>query len=375
MMRYALKTTHPLMLECAQHFEKKGELEKAIQLYHRGGDLPKALDLCFRAGEEGKAAPNKREAQHKNAAVFEMLNNIAADLGSHSNPATLAKCADFLVQHKQFDRAVELYVMAGKFIQAVEMCLENRVTISEAMVETLTPPPDMPEAERKSLLADVGKALKLQGSYTLASKKYVQAGDRVRAIKCLVRAGDTKAVMQFANISRNPEIYKLAANYLQQMNWRESVEIMKAIIMFYTKSKSFEQLAGFYDSCAQVEIDDYRDYEKATGALREGTKHLLKSETRSAADMLARFEQRIVIIEKFVQARRLATKDPESMVSMCESLLQRAAAGGRDSRRRLPGPHGGALPWHRQDEGGLRVHQGVRESQYRPATVCQRRHA
>ncbi len=322
LMRYALKSTHSLMLECAQHFEKKGELEKAIQLHHKGGDLSRALDLCFRAGEEGKAAPNKREAQHKNAAVFEMLNNIASDLGHDTNPQTLAKCADFLVHHKQYDRAVELYVMAKKYIQAVEMCLENRVTISEAMVETMTPPEDMDSGEKKALLSDIGKALKLQGSYTLASKKYVQAGDRVRAIKCLVRAGDTKAVMQFANISRNAEIYKLAANYLQQMNWRESVEIMKAIIMFYTKSKSFEQLAGFYDSCAQVEIDDYRDYDKAIGALREGTKHLLKSDTRSAADMLARFEQRISIIEKFVQARRLQEKDPEAMVNTCEALLQ-----------------------------------------------------
>lgn len=87
-------------------------------------------------------------------------------------------------------------------------------------------------------------------------------GDRIRAIKCLVRSGDTKAVIQFATISRNAEIYTLAANYLQQMNWRESVDIMKAIIMFYTKAKSWEQLARFYDSCALVEIDEYRDYEK-----------------------------------------------------------------------------------------------------------------
>jgi intraflagellar transport protein 140 len=50
---------------------------------------------------------------------------------------------------------------------------------------------------------------------------YVYVGDRVRAIKCLVRSGDTKAVIQFASISRNQEIYTLAANYLQQMNWRD----------------------------------------------------------------------------------------------------------------------------------------------------------
>ena len=44
---------------------------------------------------------------------------------------------------------------------------------------------------------------------------------------------------------------------------------MKAIISFYTKAKAFTQLSGFYDACAQVEIDEYRDYEKALGALKE----------------------------------------------------------------------------------------------------------
>jgi intraflagellar transport protein 140 len=78
----------------------------------------------------------------------------------------------------------------------------------------------------------------LRTSYTDAqTPEHLQAGDRVRAIKCLVRSGDTKAVIQFASISRNVEIYKLAANYLQQMNWRESVDILKAIITFYTKAK------------------------------------------------------------------------------------------------------------------------------------------
>lgn len=68
----------------------------------------------------------------------------------------------------------------------------------------------------------------------------------------LFLTGDTKAVIQFASISRDPEIYKLAANYLQQMNWRESVDILKAITTFYTKAKAFVQLAAFYDSCGQV---------------------------------------------------------------------------------------------------------------------------
>ena len=172
------------------------------------------------------------------------------------------------------------------------------------MVEHLTPPETVDATERKEILKDLARALKKQGSFILASKKYTQAGDRIRAMKCLVRGGDTKAVIQFASISRNGEIYKLAANYLQQMNWRESADIMRAIIAFYTKAKSFEQLAGFYDSCAQVEIDDYRDYEKAIGALRESLKYLSKAETRQAKDLAEMTERRINLMEQFVEARK-----------------------------------------------------------------------
>eukprot|EP00605_Chrysophyceae_sp_TOSAG23-4_P001489 GSChrysophyteH1.ASY1.ANO1.1626.1 assembled CDS len=319
LMRFALKSTKSLMLDCGDYFENKGEPDKAIQLYHKGGDLGRALDLCFRA-------------VNANAAVFDMMNAIVNDLGADSSPETLQKCAEFLVMHKQYERAVELFVMAKKYVEAIEMCLANRVNITEEMVQIMSPPEKpasnakeevyMDANARKEILKDIAKALKIQGSFILASKKYTQAGDRVRAIKCLVRGGDTKAVIQFASISRNAEIYKLAANYLQQMNWRESVDIMKAIIQFYTKAKSFEQLAGFYDSCAQVEIDDYRDYEKAIGALREALKHLGKANTRSAADMASRFEQRISLIERFVQVRRMAQKDPDTMVTVCEGLLQ-----------------------------------------------------
>jgi len=36
-------------------------------------------------------------------------------------------------------------------------------------------------------------------------------------------------------------------------------------------------LAGFFDACSTVEIDEYRDYDKACAALREALKHANKS--------------------------------------------------------------------------------------------------
>ena len=57
----------------------------------------------------------------------------------------------------------------------------------------------------------------------------------------------------------------LAANYLQSLDWHSDGEVMKAIVQFYTKAAAVESLAAFYDSCAVIEIDEYRDYEKVGG--------------------------------------------------------------------------------------------------------------
>jgi intraflagellar transport protein 140 len=224
-------------------------------------------------------------------------------------------------------------VMAKRYVAAIEMAFNQRIQLSDEMVEKLTPAENsMDPSERRDILKDLAKALKKQGSFTLASKKYTQAGDRVRAIKCLVRSGDTKAVIQFASISRNTEIYTLAANYLQQMNWRESIDIMKAIVMFYTKAKAFMQLAGFYDSCAQVEIDEYRDYEKAVAALNEALKYLAKetsspatsntSTARAAKDLSNSIDKRVMLIEKFVEARNVLKSQPQTSIAISEALLQ-----------------------------------------------------
>jgi len=319
LMTFAIKSTPSLMLDCATHFEQKGDLEKAVQLYHKGGDYLHALDICFRVGQSGDAVGVTRQQR---SAIFDMVNIIAQDLGADTSPQILARCAEFLVMHRQFEKAVELYIMARRYPQAIEMCMQQKVNITEEMAQLLTPPSDgFDSNERKEILANLGRALKKQGSFTLASKKYTQAGDRIRAIKCLLRGGDTKAVIQFASISRNAEIYKLAANYLQQMDWRDG-EIMKAIITFYSKAKAYEQLAGFYDSCAQVEIDEYRDYEKAYRALKESMKYLREAKGRHIEEMVSTLESRLSLIERFVTARKCAKKDPDEMVAICENILE-----------------------------------------------------
>ena len=74
----------------------------------------------------------------------------------------------------------------------------------------------------------------------------------LQAMKSLLKSGDTEKIIFFAGVSRQKEIYVMAANYLQSLDWRKDPEIMKNIIAFYTKGRALDSLASFYDACAQV---------------------------------------------------------------------------------------------------------------------------
>lgn len=99
----------------------------------------------------------------------------------------------------------------------------------------------------------------------------------------------------------------MAANYLQTLNWRSEPEIMKQIVTFYTKAKAPASLALFYEACSQVEIDEYQNYEKALGALREAQRHMVKARAGDRDPRLVALTSRIQNIERFLHARKLAS--------------------------------------------------------------------
>ena len=99
---------------------------------------------------------------------------------------------------------------------------------------------------------------------------------------------------------------------------------MKHIISFYTKGKAFESLAGFYDACAQFEIDEYQKYDKALGALKEALKCMTKAKTANAAEQeqrVAFLKQRIAVMKKFVDVKLLYDEQPEEAIKQCQLLL------------------------------------------------------
>ena len=105
--------------------------------------------------------------------------------------------------------------------------------------------------------------------FDLTQYSDLQAGDRQKAMKALMQTHDIDKIVLFANVSRNRDIYLVAAQYLQtSRSWLQDEGTMKTIAAFYTKAKSPEHLAGFYEACAQAEIDECRDYKRAITAMQ-----------------------------------------------------------------------------------------------------------
>ncbi|OWZ10206.1 Intraflagellar Transport Protein 140 [Phytophthora megakarya] len=312
LMGFALMSKPTDMLDCASYFEEQREMEKAVQLYHKGGNVAKALDLCFQAQ------------------LFEELHHLTDELSGSGNTslAILKKCADFFITNGHYAKAVHLCLIGNRVAEALEVCMQHDVKVTEEMAEKMTPPKGddtttpADKKRRTELLLKLAKCCKHQGSYHLATKKYTQAGNKLKAMKCLLKSGDTEKVVFFANVSRNAQIFVLAANYLQNLDWRKDTEIMKNIVGFYTKARAFEQLAAFYAGCAQVEIEEYRDYEKAISALQEAVQVVSKSRADGKDALLKRYEKRILLIEQFVVARQQAKQNPKEMMDIVTKLME-----------------------------------------------------
>ncbi|KAK5641268.1 hypothetical protein RI129_009815 [Pyrocoelia pectoralis] len=152
-------------LECAKYFEEIGDAEKAIMCYHRAGMFHKALDLAFKFEQ------------------FDVLQQVAVSLDINSDPALIKKCADFFVTNEQYDKAVDLLAVGKHYIDAINICLNHNVQLTEDLVEKLTPEKDEVDQETKNkILESLAESLMIQGHYQLATKKFTQAGDRVSII-------------------------------------------------------------------------------------------------------------------------------------------------------------------------------------------------
>jgi intraflagellar transport protein 140 len=100
-MTMSLQASKANMVQSAQYFEMKGKHDKAVQLYSRGGNRKKAMDLAI--------AYN----------LTDMIENISTGVSEQDDPEVLKKSVQFLMQNRQFDKAVEIMISLGNLDQAL----------------------------------------------------------------------------------------------------------------------------------------------------------------------------------------------------------------------------------------------------------------
>lgn len=322
----------------AAYFEEVGDYKRAVELYHRSGFIHKAIEISFASQQP------------------DILQVIASELDSKSDPELVARCAEFFQSINLHQKAVVLLANSGQYENALETAEKHSVPITDTLSEMLTPTKEEIDDETRHLiLVKIGVLLQEQGDYHLATKKFTQAGDKIKAMKSLLKSGDTEKITFFAGMSRKKDIYIMAANYLQSLDWQNDPKVLKNIVTYYTKGHAYDLLANFYAVSAQAEIDDFRDYMKALKALQEAAKSLVKiSPNHSALETL---QHSVLGVKRFLELQDLAERrDYTSVVGGCKHLL---------SQKEQP-------PTRHYDVLGLLIESQISLKQYSEALVTLR---
>jgi intraflagellar transport protein 140 len=118
-------------------------------------------------------------------------------------------------------------------------------------------------------------------------------------------------------------------------DWRKDEKITSSIIQLYSKGRCYQQLGRFFEACAEMEIDEYGDYDKALAATEEAKKNISKLVTNAKGgsssvsseavqQWLAAVNQRLTILRQFVDAsqclRQLQTTDLDCLKASLEFL-------------------------------------------------------
>ncbi|KAI8902608.1 hypothetical protein BC833DRAFT_654604 [Globomyces pollinis-pini] len=313
LMQLALQSQPNHMEEVAVYFESLEQYDKAITLYSKSGNIKQAFDLCFKT---------------KN--IF-LLETIVAQLNPEKDSEVLQQASVFLSENGSHEIALKLLLLTQNFDQVnevyqtnrkvLDICEKQEINITEDLVDKFQSQSNSGTINPKIFIRLASLCFN-QGSYHLACKCYTLGGDRLKAMGALLKSGDNEKIIMFASnylklipdVSKNADIFIIAANYLQSLNWINDTNIMRVIIQFYTKAKSYVTLSRFYESCAQIEIDEYQNYEKALSALNEAEKALSKEKSAISLDMI-RHKQSLVT--HFIQAHRHAAQNE---VAKCERI-------------------------------------------------------
>lgn len=273
--------------------ELQATIEHALVLYKSAGLGAQSLELCIKSNRMKELSnlladilsePSKsldreldddvvlQEQSTTTQGTGDVLQGISSDLLLRAGRALLdVSPEDYsLNDYNSFIRtAVIALAKASAYQDALQAILDGKIQISERIADILTPASIEHDEEAIRVTETLGKLLHKAGLYQSAVKKFILAQNHTLAINSLIKQGDPMKVIKFANMARQKQVYIAASNFLQTLDWRSNPAYMKAIISFYEKANSLENIAKFFANCAAEEISEYHDYVKAKQAIIE----------------------------------------------------------------------------------------------------------
>ena len=72
--------------------------------------------------------------------LTDMIENISTGVQEGDDPEVLKKSVRFLMQNRQFDKAVEIMISLGNLDQALQIAEQEQVNLKEDMAMKLLPP-------------------------------------------------------------------------------------------------------------------------------------------------------------------------------------------------------------------------------------------
>ena len=101
-----------------------------------------------------------------------------------------------------------------------QLIRDYNIEVNDKLVDKVERATNNKDQKRELMLALADMALQ-KGNCLVAAKLYNNQGLRTNAIKSLIRTGETDKVISYANIARDKQVYKIAANYLQTVDYSD----------------------------------------------------------------------------------------------------------------------------------------------------------